>query len=306
VTEYSKLRDANSARRKEWDKEDKITLSYRGNELAGEAGEACNIIKKLERERLGIRGSRATREQLADELADVVICSDLIAMCEDIDLEAAVAQKFNATSAKVGLKTRLRTSDVAPLAYLASPHTHYPAGVDAAWRDICAIAARLITTGVCVYSPIVCTHLLQGHGAPPYTDHAFWLKFDEPMMRVCDVLIVVHMPSWETSNGIAMEVAHFEQAGKPIFDMDPETLVMTRRAATNSTRLTLYPAPELPELDRLIKESLSRFDALDQDEQSEHRHAQRKSLIIGEIMLAHPEMTREEAGRLYDSVGGLP
>jgi hypothetical protein len=49
------------------------------------------------------------------------------------------------------------------------------------------------------------------------------------MMRVCDVLIVVHMESWDTSKGIAMEVEHFERSGKPIFDMDPETLVMTRR-----------------------------------------------------------------------------
>src|SRR5690606_32982880 len=66
-----------------------------------------NVIKKLERERLGIRGSRATTEMLAEELADVVICADLIAMDAGIDLDAAVAAKFNATSEKVGLPTRL-------------------------------------------------------------------------------------------------------------------------------------------------------------------------------------------------------
>ena len=74
------LRSANRARQAEWDQDNQITLSYRGNELAGEVGEACNVIKKLERERMGIRGSRATKEQLAEELADVVICADLIAM----------------------------------------------------------------------------------------------------------------------------------------------------------------------------------------------------------------------------------
>lgn len=104
----SDLRAANARRQAEWDKDDKITLSFRGNELAGEVGEACNIIKKLDRERLGIRGSRATKEQLAEELADVVICADLIAMHEGIDLlNDAVPAKFNATSEKVGLKTRL-------------------------------------------------------------------------------------------------------------------------------------------------------------------------------------------------------
>lgn len=100
------LRILNELRQKEWDPTDLITLAYRGNELAGEVGEACNVIKKLERERLGIRGSRATKEQLAEELADAIICIDLIAMAADIDLNKAVIEKFNATSKKYGLKTR--------------------------------------------------------------------------------------------------------------------------------------------------------------------------------------------------------
>ncbi|RZJ06134.1 MAG: hypothetical protein EON89_01040 [Brevundimonas sp.] len=101
------LRAANTARQREWDQDAKITLSYRLNELAGETGEACNVGKKLERERLGIRGSRTTKVRLAEELADVVICADLVAMGEGIDLQQAVINKFNATSAKVGLATML-------------------------------------------------------------------------------------------------------------------------------------------------------------------------------------------------------
>lgn len=108
MTEYSTLRAANAARQLKWDADNQITAAYRGNELAGEVGEACNVIKKLERERLGIRGSRATVDDLADELADVLICADLIAMQYGIDLDAAVSRKFNATSQKVGLATRLR------------------------------------------------------------------------------------------------------------------------------------------------------------------------------------------------------
>ncbi|MNS47409.1 hypothetical protein D3C72_799370 [compost metagenome] len=107
MTTHATLRSANIARQDEWDQDGQITASYRGNELAGEVGEACNVIKKLERERLGILGSRATVGELADELADVLICADLIAMHYGIDLEAAVARKFNATSEKVGLQTRL-------------------------------------------------------------------------------------------------------------------------------------------------------------------------------------------------------
>lgn len=106
-TIYTTLRAANAARQAEWDPAAQISLSYRGNEMGGECGEAQNVIKKLERERLGIRGSRATVSDLGSELADVLICADLIAMAEGIDLNQAVADKFNATSDKVGLSVRL-------------------------------------------------------------------------------------------------------------------------------------------------------------------------------------------------------
>jgi len=104
---FSDLRTANVMRQKEWDPGNKITASYRGNELAGELGEACNVIKKLERERLGILGSRSTVIALAEELADIVICTDLIAMHYDILLFKAVRKKFNKTSVENKLITRL-------------------------------------------------------------------------------------------------------------------------------------------------------------------------------------------------------
>lgn len=108
MTNYSTLQEANIARDREWNTgSEKLSLSFRGNEMAGEVGEACNIIKKLERERLGIRGSRATLDDLADELADVVITAHLTAMDAGIDLDAAVKRKFNATSEKYGLETRI-------------------------------------------------------------------------------------------------------------------------------------------------------------------------------------------------------
>lgn len=99
------LRQANTTRQNEWDPDSRITLEYRGNELAGEVGEACNVIKKLVRERIGIRGTRSTKADLAQELADIIICVDLIAMHEGIDLCRAVELKFNETSTKYNLRT---------------------------------------------------------------------------------------------------------------------------------------------------------------------------------------------------------
>lgn len=101
------LRQANTDRQREWDPDDAMSLSYKGNELAGEVGEACNIIKKLERETLGVRGSRATVNDLAEELADIIICVDLIAARFGLQLQPIVTDKFNRTSTKNKLKTLL-------------------------------------------------------------------------------------------------------------------------------------------------------------------------------------------------------
>lgn len=108
MNELRRLAIANAARQTEWDPEAKTSsFTYRAAELAGEAGEAANILKKLERERLGIRGSRATKAQLEEELADVVICASLAANVAGIDLWSAIVMKFNKTSDAVGLATRL-------------------------------------------------------------------------------------------------------------------------------------------------------------------------------------------------------
>lgn len=102
---FGAQRAANEARQNLWCEggDPKPDLSFRGVELAGEVGEALNVVKKLERERHGWRGSRASIEDLASEIADVIIGADLLAEAAGIDLAAAVAEKFNATSEKVGL-----------------------------------------------------------------------------------------------------------------------------------------------------------------------------------------------------------
>lgn len=106
MAEFNSLRTANLARSKEWAGKVDLDLSFAGNELAGEVGEACNVIKKLERQRLGIKSSSASVEDLREELSDVLICVDLIAMRFDLDMEQAVKDKFNKTSNARGLETK--------------------------------------------------------------------------------------------------------------------------------------------------------------------------------------------------------
>ena len=101
------LRGANVSRQREWDPTGKITPDFFALELAGEVGELLNVYKKLMRHKLELPGSRATREDLENELADVLIVLDLFAMRMDVDLTTALKRKFNATSDKLKLSTKL-------------------------------------------------------------------------------------------------------------------------------------------------------------------------------------------------------
>ena len=82
--EYSNMRQANVERGIEWSNGAKDGPLFYAIELFGEAGELLNVVKKLERERLGMVGSRATMQDLTDELADAVICLDLLAIAYDL------------------------------------------------------------------------------------------------------------------------------------------------------------------------------------------------------------------------------
>lgn len=128
---FGSLREANLARQDLWGG-DLQDGSYRSNELCGEAGEAmdeallalmvsvrvgrvANMVKKLERERLGLPGSRAPVALLAKELGDLNICTDLLAAKYGINLDQATADKFNETSVKMGFDVRLhRPADLEP------------------------------------------------------------------------------------------------------------------------------------------------------------------------------------------------
>ena len=121
------------------------------------------------------------------------------------------------------------TPSSAPLAYLATPYTRYPRGIWHAFIDASTLAARLMAAGVRVYSPIAHTHPLAIFSGLDPLDLKLWLPFDEAMMTAAHVLIVGKLDGWDTSRGVAHEIKFFERHGKPIFDLDPVSLMMTRR-----------------------------------------------------------------------------
>lgn len=104
---FEQLMEANRARQAEWSGDEAITVEFRALEVAGEAGEVAEAVKKYIRRRDNIGGSISTRQDIADEIGDVVIACALLADELDLDFGRAVAAKFNRTSEKYGLETRI-------------------------------------------------------------------------------------------------------------------------------------------------------------------------------------------------------
>jgi NTP pyrophosphatase (non-canonical NTP hydrolase) len=108
---FQKLKAANRKRSPEFGNTiEEWTLPEWGNALAGETGELCNIIKKVHRGDFNIDNA-STKQMLADEAADVAIYLDLLCQRAGIDLENAIVNKFNYTSAKIHSEVRIEHAE---------------------------------------------------------------------------------------------------------------------------------------------------------------------------------------------------
>lgn len=115
--DFDKLREVNWKRAREFFNDtDQWSILERCGEMTGEAGEAANVAKKIKRGwkmKDGVKSPYTQEdinelfEDLADELADVIITADLCAAQNNIDLGARVIKKFNEKSEKWGCEHRL-------------------------------------------------------------------------------------------------------------------------------------------------------------------------------------------------------
>lgn len=76
--------------------------------VVGELGELANVLKKVER---GDFTLIEARQDVADELADVVTYLDILAMRLGVELGRATMDKFNRVSARVNAGVRLSADD---------------------------------------------------------------------------------------------------------------------------------------------------------------------------------------------------
>jgi hypothetical protein len=91
--------------------------------------------------------------------------------------------------------------------YLAAPFTHTDPKVERIrYEQALAATATLMLRGYQIFSPI--SHSI------PLTDprfelpksNEFWLTQDKPLLMASEGLILLKLPGWETSKGVAQEI----------------------------------------------------------------------------------------------------
>jgi hypothetical protein len=122
----------------------------------------------------------------------------------------------------------METDMIEGFCYLATPYTNYPLGMDTAFEDACVLLAKLVDAGWDVYSPIVHSHPLTGYSSHLVSDHAFWAKYDLPMMERADFMLIGGLLGWNRSAGIRREMNWFKSVSKPVFFVEPIRLAITR------------------------------------------------------------------------------
>lgn len=113
------------------------------------------------------------------------------------------------------------------LVYLAQPYTHPTITVQyERYFHAKRVSANLRLQGVLIYSPIAETHA-QAEEFSLGKEFDYWQTYCLRMVMACDALVVLKLPGWEWSVGLAAELSLARAAGKKIgWIQDPECAVI--------------------------------------------------------------------------------
>lgn len=105
--------------------------------------------------------------------------------------------------------------------YLSSPYTHPdPAVREARFKAANKAAAQLMLAGHAVFAPISHSHPIDLEFGAPQSG-AFWKAQDIPLLRHAARMVVLQLPGWHESKGIAWEIEMARSLNIPVEFMEP-------------------------------------------------------------------------------------
>ena len=101
--------------------------------------------------------------------------------------------------------------------FLSCPYSHPdPAIREHRFRTACRATAKLMRSGIVVFSPLSHSVPIAEHGGLDEMTHEFWMSMDIPILRCCDEVLVLGLADWEQSLGVRQEMFEALALGKPI------------------------------------------------------------------------------------------
>jgi Domain of unknown function (DUF1937) len=116
-------------------------------------------------------------------------------------------------------------SSLKALAYLATPYSHSTLATQFQRHILaCQVAGALVQQGHLVFCPIAHSHAI-GQVSDIGGTWELWQTFCTEMVERCDELWIATISGWKDSKGIAAETAIAHDLGKPIYLLNPDTLI---------------------------------------------------------------------------------
>lgn len=117
--------------------------------------------------------------------------------------------------------------------YIASPYTNSePEVVDRNYSEVCRFCGWLAKNRPYwhVFSPIVHWHTIsQDYDIPGDAD--YWEDYNKKYVEMHDSLIILKIPGWEESKGVATEIEHAKKHGltilSAVYDISRSTYSIT-------------------------------------------------------------------------------
>lgn len=106
------------------------------------------------------------------------------------------------------------------LTYLSSVYSLGNASIEkkqARYKKVCQVAAKMLSEGKYVFSPILHNHPINLETNFKLTRDNFWLGFDLNILSRCNELVIVEMQGWKSSVGIREEAQFALKKGMKIY-----------------------------------------------------------------------------------------
>ncbi|WP_019644248.1 DUF1937 family protein [Novispirillum itersonii] len=103
--------------------------------------------------------------------------------------------------------------------FLACPYGHADrVVVEHRFQVSNAVAARIARKGCVIFSQVSMSHPINQHlaGLDKAAVGALWAPIDAAFMEMMDELVVVDIPGWQESAGVAREIEFFKSRGRRV------------------------------------------------------------------------------------------